>query len=228
MKYENRYSRSLFLTETRQRKNLLSGISRKVYIRKLCVLALWIGLKPFFIDSAANAASARVENTGLYGVDNRALENEFLKAAVAPHEGGKIKTLVWKPGGAQLVQPTTDGGLFHDIVIAKDVECPGELYAAGYRGEVIDAGPSNAVVRVWFNGQSRLTRGLRFQKTYVVREGAPYVEVIYDLSSHSLARKTLGLRTHSYPMLSGEKILKPYMPVATGHQTELDDGFIRS
>lgn len=166
---------------------------------------------------SAWAATARIEPTGTYGIDNLRLESNFLRAIVAPYDGGKVKSLVWKPTRTELVLQTAGGGMFRDIIAAQDH--PGELYAASYHGEVAEAGPAAAAVKVWFDGQSRLTRGLRFQRTYVLRDGAPFLEVVYDVSSQSLAKKTLGLRIHTIPALTGEPAPRPFMPLATGHDT---------
>ncbi len=170
-----------------------------------------------FAAPASHAASARVQPTGTYGVDDLVLENDFLRATIAPHLGGKVRSLVWKATGAELAAQGADGGLFRDIIAAQDH--PGELYAAGYLGAVGEPGPATASVKVWFDGQSRLSRGLRFQRTYVLREGSPFLDVQYDISSRSLARKTLGLRVHTFPALAGEKSPQPYLPLAAGSES---------
>ena len=112
------------------------------------------------------ARAATATKTG----DQITMQNDTVKLTIDLKMGARVDSFVYKPFGENLIYPVADnGGLLLDHVT--DQPWPGEFLRRTYDGEVVQAGPEQAVVRVWTEGQQATTKGLHFERLITLKEG---------------------------------------------------------
>ncbi|MCY3023075.1 MAG: hypothetical protein NTW87_29210 [Planctomycetota bacterium] len=102
--------------------------------------------------------------------DKIAMQNDLLKLTVDLKQGARISEFVYQPFGGNIVYPLeSSGGLLMDHVWEQT--WPGEFLYRAYEGEVVKAGPDEAVVRVWSTGTGDTVKGVRFERLITVKDG---------------------------------------------------------
>ncbi len=101
--------------------------------------------------------------------DFMVMQNNLVQATIDLKDGGRISDYVYKPFGDNNIYPVKDnGGLLLDH--AADQPWPGEFLSRKYNAEIANAGPDEAVVHVWSDGEKPTTKGLRFERVITLKD----------------------------------------------------------
>ena len=123
----------------------------------LLLVILLLACMPVF------AATAREEKSATGG-RLFVLENAVLKVAFDLDHGARIVNYTYAPFKENLIyDPGSNGGMLMDHVWEQI--WPGEFLSRKYDGEIVNAGPGDAVVRVWTTGVGDTIKGIRLERT---------------------------------------------------------------
>lgn len=190
-------------------------------LRLFAVFALLLPALTVMPQTAFADATARVE--AAYVV----MENDFLRIAIDPQQGGRIVEYVFKPwDNTNLAYPAEDnGGLTMDMFWQQ--KWPGELLKHPYEFEIVKAGPDEAVVRVWRVSTGE-THGrfiedvadIRVERTLRLRAGERALHVGVSLTNTAEKGRLVGYWIQNNFFLPGGKEANTwYRPSAHGVDT---------
>ena len=129
-------------------------------LSRLCCCVL------FLISAVQVFAAATATRNGNLIV----MQNDQVKLTIDLTVGARVSEFVYKPFGQNIIYPVNDnGGLLLDHVT--DQLWPGEFLTRTYDGEIVQAGPEQAVARVWTDGQEETTKGFRFERLITLKDG---------------------------------------------------------
>lgn len=134
----------------------------------MCVLPLW----------AATAREEKLATGGRLFI----LENTALKVVLDLNHGARIVNYTYAPFKDNLIyDPGSNGGMLMDHVWEQI--WPGEFLSRKYDGEIVKAGPDEAVVKVWTTGVGDTIKGLRLERTLTLTGDARLLHCKVALSN---------------------------------------------
>ena len=140
------------------------SVSKQIGICALFSYLLLCGLLLSCGSKALAAASATQDG------DKITMQNELVKLTINLSKGARVDSFVYKPFAENIIYPVdSNGGLLLDHVWEQT--WPGEFLTRKYDGEIVNAGPEEAVVRVWSTGTETTTKGLRFERLITLKDG---------------------------------------------------------
>lgn len=133
--------------------------SRPVWLALSLALCLWTTAGMSGTKAATATESKSAEGHRLF-----TLENQALKVVLDLNAGARIVSYTYAPFKKNIVFDVgSSGGMLMDHVWEQT--WPGEFLNRAYDGEVVKAGPDQAVVRVWTEGKGDTIKGLRLERT---------------------------------------------------------------
>ena len=118
------------------------------------------------------------------------LQNDLVRAVINLPTGGRISEYSYQPFGKDTLTDISAGGLLMDHVWEQ--VWPGEFWSRAYDGEVVSAGPAEAVVRVWTTGAGDTVKGLRLERRMALRDGERALRCTVSLSNPTQEGRVTG------------------------------------
>ncbi|HOF86793.1 MAG TPA: hypothetical protein PLZ36_01645 [Armatimonadota bacterium] len=169
---------------------------------------------------AACAATAREEKSAA-GHRLFVLQNESLTVVLDLTAGARIVEYTYAPFGENVVyDPGSNGGILMDHVWEQT--WPGEFLARTYEGEIAQAGPAEAVVRVWTTGEGETIKGVRLQRTLTLTGDARVLHCQVALQNTSKDGRVTGYWSQNNFWLNGTRDgVVWYVPGTRGIRTPI-------
>lgn len=96
------------------------------------------------------------------------VQNNAVHFTINLAKGASIAEYVYAPFGKNITD-LTFGGLLYDHVWEQT--WPGEFFDRKYDAEIVNAGPEEAVVKVWTLGQGDSVKGIRLEREMALKDG---------------------------------------------------------
>ena len=150
--------------------------------------------------SGSALAAAKAEKNG----DQIVMQNDLIKLTIDLKQGARIAEFAYPPFGGNIVYPVeSSGGLLMDHVWEQT--WPGEFLYRPYEGEVVKAGPDEAVVRVTSMGTGDTIKGVRLERLMTVKDGDRAVYCKVSLTNTADAGRVTGYWSQNNYWFGGKK-----------------------
>ena len=171
-----------------------------------------IALMLLLITSLCRPATAAV--TATRAGELITVQNSVLKFTIDLAKGASLSDYVYAPFKRNI----TDlgwGGLLYDHVWEQT--WPGEFMSRKYEAEIVNAGPDEAVVRVWTVGTGDSVKGVRLERTMRLRDNDRVLRCTVALTNTALAGRVTGYWNQNVFWFNGTKDgLHWHQPTARG------------
>jgi uncharacterized membrane protein len=126
--------------------------------------------------------------------DQIVLRNNEVQITINLAKGGSISDYQYAPFKGNIAT-NTYGGLLYDHVWEQT--WPGEFFNRHYQGEILQAGPGEAAVKVWTTGEGASVKGLRLEREMRLREGDRALRCTVRLVNTTTEGRTTGYWSQS-------------------------------
>lgn len=175
-------------------------------------LALTSGL---LVSAVAVGPVASAAVTATRSGDSITVQNDVLKFSIDLKAGARIDTFVYKPFVENIVYPVaSSGGLLMDHVWEQT--WPGEFLYRKYDGEIVKAGPDEAVVRVWTVGTQTTTKGVRFERLLSLKDGERALRCRVTLTNNAEQGRVTGYWSQNNFWFGGKENMTWFRPGVRG------------